>query len=81
MSAKDAQLHAHGRFKYTDRGRQVEPASRLPQFNRAALKDRLSAIGIADLFLGVELGGRLKGGCIPDYDLMAASPLVSKNRC
>jgi hypothetical protein len=38
------------------------PASRLPHFNRAALKDRLNATGIAYIFLGSELGGRPKDG-------------------
>jgi uncharacterized protein (DUF488 family) len=54
------------------------PASRLPHFNRAALKDRLNATGIAYVFLGVELGGRPQGGCIPDYELMGASPLFAE---
>jgi uncharacterized protein (DUF488 family) len=53
------------------------PASRLPHFNRVALKDRLNATGIAYIFLGLELGGRPKGG-IPDYGLMAASPLFAE---
>jgi uncharacterized protein (DUF488 family) len=53
------------------------PASRLPHFNRAALKDRLNATGIAYIFLGLELGGRPKGG-IPDYELMAASALFAE---
>jgi uncharacterized protein (DUF488 family) len=50
------------------------PASRLPHFNRAALKDRLNASGIAYVFLGLELGGRPKDGCPPDYEVMAAGP-------
>src|SRR5271163_504091 len=54
------------------------PASRLPHFNRAALQDRLSANGIAYIFLGVELGGRPEGGCIPDYEMMGASPLFAE---
>jgi uncharacterized protein (DUF488 family) len=53
------------------------PASRLPHFNRPALKDRLNATGIAYIFLGLELGGRPKGG-VPDYELMAASPLFAE---
>jgi uncharacterized protein (DUF488 family) len=51
------------------------PASRLPHFNRAALKARLNASGIGYVFMGAELGGRPKGGGIPDYEQMAASPL------
>jgi uncharacterized protein (DUF488 family) len=39
------------------------PASRLPHFNRAALKDRLNATGVAYVFLGLELGGRPKRSC------------------
>jgi uncharacterized protein (DUF488 family) len=54
------------------------PASRLPHFNRAALNNRLNAIGMAYVFLGVELGGRPKDGGIPDYDLMAGSPLFAE---
>jgi uncharacterized protein (DUF488 family) len=54
------------------------PASRLPHFNRAALKNRLNSTGIDYIFLGGELGGRPKDGCIPDYDLMAASPLFAE---
>jgi uncharacterized protein (DUF488 family) len=38
------------------------PASRLPHFNRATLKNRLNESGIAYLFFGLELGGRPKGG-------------------
>jgi uncharacterized protein (DUF488 family) len=34
------------------------PASRLPHFNRTALKERLNAVGIGYVFLGLELGGR-----------------------
>ena len=49
------------------------PASRLPHFNRTPLKARLNASGIAYVFLGAELGGRRKGGGIPDYEQMAAS--------
>jgi uncharacterized protein (DUF488 family) len=54
------------------------PVSRLSHFNRAPLKDRLNAVGIAYVFLGVELGGRPKGDRIPDYDQMAASPLFAE---
>jgi uncharacterized protein (DUF488 family) len=53
------------------------PASRLPHFNRATLKDRLNATGIAYVFLGLELGGRPKGG-VPDYELMAGIPLFAE---
>jgi len=51
------------------------PASRLPHFNRIALKERLNAAGVGYVFLGFELGGRPPGGSVPDYDLMAASLL------
>jgi uncharacterized protein (DUF488 family) len=54
------------------------PASRLPHFNRTALKDRLNTTGIAYVFLGGELGGRPKDGSIPDYEVMAASPLFAE---
>ena len=54
------------------------PASRLPHFNRAALKDRLYAAGVSYIFLGSELGGRPKDGGIPDYEVMAASPLFAE---
>jgi uncharacterized protein (DUF488 family) len=54
------------------------PSSRLPHFNRAALKDRLNATGIAYVFLGLELGGRPNGGLVPDYEMMAASPLFAE---
>jgi uncharacterized protein (DUF488 family) len=54
------------------------PASRLPHFNRAGLKDRLNASGIAYVFLGLELGGRPQGGGPPDYEVMAASPLFAE---
>jgi hypothetical protein len=54
------------------------PASRLPHFDRAALKDRLNTTGIAYVFLGSELGGRPKDGGIPDYEVMAASPLFAE---
>ena len=50
----------------------------MPHFNRAALKNRLNATGIAYAFLGLELGGRPQGGCIPDYELMAGSPLFAE---
>jgi hypothetical protein len=57
------------------------PASRLPHFNRAALKDRLSDTGIGYVFLGLELGGRPKDGSIPDYDLVGArSPRSRRSR-
>jgi uncharacterized protein (DUF488 family) len=51
------------------------PASRLPHFNRATLKTRLNASGIAYEFLGAELGGRPNGGGIPDYERMAATTI------
>ena len=54
------------------------PASRLPHFNRSALKVRLNASGIAYVFLGLELGGRPRGGGPPDYEVMAASPLFAE---
>jgi uncharacterized protein (DUF488 family) len=54
------------------------PFSRLPHFNRAALKDRLNASGIAYVFLGLELGGRPNCGRIPDYEMMAANPLFAE---
>jgi uncharacterized protein (DUF488 family) len=50
------------------------PASRLPHFNRAALKERLNVAGIGYVFLGLELGGRSRGEDAPDFELMAASP-------
>ena len=52
------------------------PISRLPHFNRAALKERLNAAGIGYVFLGLELGGRPRGG-VPDYERMAASPMFA----
>jgi uncharacterized protein (DUF488 family) len=54
------------------------PASRLPHFNRVALKGRLDASGVAYIFLGLELGGRPKGGGSLDYELMAAGPLFAE---
>ena len=54
------------------------PISRLPHFNRTALKDRLNAAGIGYVFLGLELGGRPRQGGIPDYEAMAASPLFGE---
>jgi uncharacterized protein (DUF488 family) len=53
------------------------PASRLPHFNRTALKERLNAAAIGYVFLGVELGGRLRNGGVPDYEKMAASQLFA----
>jgi uncharacterized protein (DUF488 family) len=53
------------------------PTSRFPHFNRAALKDRLNATGIAYVFLGLELGGRPNVGN-PDYERMAAAPLFGE---
>ena len=54
------------------------PASRLPHFNRAALKERLNAAGVGYVFLGIELGGRPRNGDVPDYEKMAASPLFAE---
>jgi hypothetical protein len=48
--------------------------ARLAHFKRPALRDCLITSGVSYLFLGLELGGRPKGGCVPDYELMAASP-------
>jgi uncharacterized protein (DUF488 family) len=55
------------------------PTSRLPHFNRAALKERLNAAGIGYVFLGLELGGRPRSGGVPDYENMAASPLFAES--
>src|SRR5208337_2219608 len=52
------------------------PVSRLPHFNRGALKARLNAAGSGYVFLGLELGGRPRG--VPDYERMAASPLFAE---
>ncbi len=55
------------------------PASRLPHFNRGALKQRLNAAGVGYDFLGRELGGRPKGdGDVLDYERIAASPLFGE---
>jgi uncharacterized protein (DUF488 family) len=54
------------------------PVSRLPHFNRSALKERLSTAGVAYVFKGLELGGRRGGGDVPDYEQMAASPLFAE---
>jgi uncharacterized protein (DUF488 family) len=54
------------------------PASRLPHFNRTALKERLNAAGVGYMFLGLELGGRPRNGGVPNYELMAASPLFAE---
>ena len=54
------------------------PTSRLPHFNRAALKERLNAAGVGYVFLGIELGGRPRNGDVPDYEKMAASPLFAE---
>ena len=53
------------------------PSSRLPHFNRATLKERLNALGIAYVFLGLELGGRPRNGIPADYETMARSPLFA----
>ena len=54
------------------------PASRLPHFNRTALKERLNAAGVGYVFLGLELGGRPRSGGVPDYERMAASQLFAE---
>ena len=51
------------------------PSSRLPQFHRAALRERLNASGIAYIFMGLELGGRPAHGEPADYEAMALRPL------
>jgi uncharacterized protein (DUF488 family) len=53
------------------------PASRLPHFNRSALRDRLNASGVSYLFMGIELGGRPTDG-VPDYQAMAATSLFTE---
>jgi len=50
------------------------PASRLPHFNRAALRAGLNAAGIEYQFMGRELGGRPRCGGTADYEQMAKSP-------
>jgi uncharacterized protein (DUF488 family) len=55
------------------------PTSRLPHFNRTALKERLNAAGVGYVFLGLELGGRPRSGGVPDYENMAASPLFAES--
>jgi len=54
------------------------PASRLPHFNRTALKERLNAVGIGYVFLGLELGGRAREGGVPDYEQMATSRMFAE---
>jgi uncharacterized protein (DUF488 family) len=54
------------------------PASRLPHFNRTALKERLNAVGIGYVFLGLELGGRFRDGGVPDYEQMATSRMFAE---
>jgi len=54
------------------------PASRLPHFNRTALKERLNAAGVGYVFLGLELGGRPRNGGVPDYEKMATSPIFTE---
>ena len=51
------------------------PSSRLPHFSRPALKARLSASGVAYIYLGLELGGRLRNGVPADYEAMAEQTL------
>lgn len=50
----------------------------MPHFNRAALKERLNAVGIGYVFHGLELGGRLREGGVPDYEQMAASQMFAE---
>jgi uncharacterized protein (DUF488 family) len=54
------------------------PASRLPHFNRTALKERLNAVGIRYVFLGLELGGRVREGGVPDHEQMATSRMFAE---
>jgi uncharacterized protein (DUF488 family) len=54
------------------------PVSRLPHFNRTALRERLNAAGVGYVFLGLELGGRPRSGGVPDYEKMAAGPLFAE---
>ena len=54
------------------------PASRLAHFNRTALKERLNAVGVGYLFLGLELGGRAREGGVPDYEQMATSRMFAE---
>jgi uncharacterized protein (DUF488 family) len=49
------------------------PASRLAHFNRAPLKERLNASGVAYLPFGDVLGGRPANGEAADYEKMSAS--------
>ncbi len=51
------------------------PSPRLPHFGRAALTGRLNALGIAYVYLGLELGGRRRNGSAADYETMAKQPL------
>jgi uncharacterized protein (DUF488 family) len=53
-------------------------AARLPHFNRTALKERLNAVGIGYVFLGLELGGRIREGGVPDYEQMATSAIFAE---
>jgi len=50
------------------------PASRLPHFNRAALRESLNSLGIAYLPMGNVLGGRAHGGGVLDYERAAEDP-------
>ncbi len=54
------------------------PASRLPHFNRTALKERLNAAGVGYVFLGFELGGRPRSGGVADYEKMAINPIFTE---
>ncbi len=51
------------------------PSSRLPHFGRAAMTGRLNALGVAYVYLGLELGGRRRNGSAADYETMAKGPL------
>lgn len=49
----------------------------MPHFNRTALKERLNAVGIGYVFLGLELGGRPASG-VTDYEQMATSRMFAE---
>jgi hypothetical protein len=51
------------------------PHSRHAHFGRVALRAKLTASGVAYVFLGRELGGRRPGGDLVDYEQMAKSPV------
>ena len=77
--------------RYCEKPYYVVPRDAVGQESFAVIRDAMSrenvaalarvvlpAAGIDYLFLGLELGGRPKGDCIPDYELMAASPLFAE---